>query len=409
MTVTYEDGSTKVVDVTESMFSETDKEKLNNVGQYNLTVNYGDKTATMYANVVDERYLLKEVVEANIDEDVTLTVGNSTCQIDVDNKIIKYTDVEDGWTGYTWLSNNVTYDYEPGDGCNKTLASDWAWHSKMYHTMGILDILETGKDSEGDPWTIESVEKDGINYVLTAKNVYEEYERTYKWVFNDDFLLKIECEDNDPETWEYNFNYAPITLEVLPAIKALEDSATISVGGRIEDLKSVMSKYLESDFEVSVFVNSNNTTYLYKKYDADNKILREYDSDVGEYTLYWVNGDYYYEYVDGDSSLYKDDASNWEDRCVMVSCFTFDNAFDANNITVDISDDGQYYELVLTVNDDGEVLEYKYVFNDEEIAKVDIKNNGVYMGSYTYNKTNVMLEVPADIKALEDDFDIFEP
>ena len=87
MTVTYEDGSTKIIDVTESMFSENDKTKLNNVGQYNLTVNYGDKTATMYANVVDERYLLKEVVEANLDKDITITYDDEIMKFDADNKI----------------------------------------------------------------------------------------------------------------------------------------------------------------------------------------------------------------------------------------------------------------------------------------------------------------------------------
>lgn len=400
MTVTYEDNTTKVIDVTESMFSEDDKEKLKNVGQYNLTINYGEKTATMYANVVDERYLLKEVVEANLDKDVTLSVGNNTCQIDADNKIIKYTDVDDGWEGYTWVSDNVTYDYESDEGCEKSLASDWDWQSRDCHTYSILDILETGKDIDGDIWTIESVEKHGIDYVLTATTTNEYYELTCKYIFNDDFLLKIECEDNDPETWEYNFNYAPITLEVPEAIKELENSATVNIEDVTSDLEDVMNNYLKSDFEMNIFDNSSNSIYEFQKYDADKKILKEFDPD-DEDDLAWVNGDYYYQYCYGDASLYKDNMSNW-DRHVIVNCFSFDCAFDVHNITVDISEDGQYYELVLTDEDgDGEVWEYKYIFNYEEISKIDVKCDGQYMGNYTYNKTNVILEVPDNIRALE--------
>ena len=401
-TVTYEDNTTKVIDVTESMFSETDKEKLKNVGQYNLTVNYGDKTATMYANVVDERYLLKEVVEANLNKDVTLSVGNNTCQIDADNKIIKYTDVDDGWTGYTWLSNNVTYNYEAEEVCNKSLASDWEKESYYYHTMDILNILENGKDSDGDTWTIDSVEKEGVNYILTARYevVGQDYILTYKYIFNDDFLCKIECEDNDPETWEYNFNYAPITLSLPSEIKALESSAKVHVASGIDDLNITMESYLQSDFEMSIFDNSSNTTYLHQQYDADNKIIKEIDPfDTNEGDLAWINGDYYYSYYYVTNSIYKDNISSW-DRHIMVNCFTFDDDF--ANAIVDISEDGQYYELISTSEDgDGEVWEYKYIFNDEEINEIKVTCDGQYMGSYTYNRTNVNLEVPADIKALE--------
>lgn len=156
---------------------------------------------------------------------MTVTLEDVAMKIDTDNKIMSYQDIDTKKQGYCWINNNITYNYEAEDGCDKTLASNWVEESKYYHTFDILNILENGKDSDGDTWTIESVEKDGINYVLTAKNVYGDYERTYKWVFNDDFLLKLECEDNDSESWEYNFNYAPITLEVPAEIKALESSA----------------------------------------------------------------------------------------------------------------------------------------------------------------------------------------
>ncbi|MBQ7797687.1 MAG: hypothetical protein IJ371_01025, partial [Clostridia bacterium] len=99
------------------------------------------------------------------------------------------------------------------------------------------------------------------------------------------------------------------------------------------------------------------------------------------------------------NSIYKDNISSW-DRHIMVNCFTFDDDF--ANAIVDISEDGQYYELISTSEDgDGEVWEYKYIFNDEEINEIKVTCDGQYMGSYTYNRTNVNLEVPADIKALE--------
>ena len=391
-TVTYEDNSTKVIDVTESMFSETDKAKLNNVGQYNLTVNYGEKTATIYANVVDERYLLKEVVEANIDKDVTLTVGNNTMQIDADNKIMKSTDVDDGWVGYTWINNNVTYDYASyEEGCTKTLASDWGWQSTHYRTYSILEVLETGKDDEGDPWTIESVEKDGINYVLTAKNVYEDYERTYKYVFNDDFLLKIECEDNDPESWEYNFNYAPITLEVPEEIKAKESGATVHVYSRIENLKSTMSKYLESDFELQINGES------YAKYDADNQI--SCTTEDGKQVWMWLNGDYCYTHYNGEPQLNKHDSLAWEGR-LKSYLFTEDALNESGfEYSITITADGQYYELSVTTDEDDVV--YKYTFNDDEISKIEVINNGSVNVVATYVKKSINLVVPANIKALE--------
>ncbi len=396
MTVMYEDGSTKIVDVLESMFSETDKEKLKNVGQYNLTINYGEKTATMYANVVDERYLLKEVVEANLDKDITLSVGNNTMQIDVDNKIMKSTDVDDGWVGYAWLNNNVTYDYASyEESCTKTLASDWDWQSKYWHTYSILEILETGKDIDGDIWTIESVEKHGINYVLTATTTDEDYELTYKYIFNDDFLLKIECEDNDPETWEYNFNYAPITLEVPAEIKAMESSATINVIDRASDLKDLMNDYLESDLEVSVFDNTTNTTKIYVKYDVNNNIIyREY----GEFNKwYWTNGNYWYSKESDSDRAYKENISTWESHLISVVF----GVYDLSDCTIDISSGGQYYELTVTEEDHPDVWKYKYIFNAEEISKMEVRYNDQYKEYYTFNKTNVVLDVPSEIKALE--------
>jgi hypothetical protein len=397
MTVTYEDNTTKVVDVAESMFSETDKEKLKNVEQYNLTVNYGDKTTTMYANVVDERYLLKEVVEENLDKDITLTVGNNTCQIDADNKIIKWTSET---SGYVWLSNNITYNYETSDGCYKGLVSDWRENSRMYHTMDVLDILETGKDCDGGAWTIKSVEKDGINYVLTVDSA--EGGMTKKYTFNDDFLLSIrsiDLDSNDEIESDvmYEYNYSPITLEVPTEIKSLENSATVHIASRIEDLKSTMAKYLESDLEVITFDIETSSNIATTKYDTDNNIVYYEDKEFNKW--YWTNGDYWYSKESDSDRAHKENISSWKD-CV-IECIFGEIDYNGENSEIKVSSDGQHYELITTVEDYPDSWEYKYIFNDNEISKVEVIYNGQYMGYYTYNKTNIILEVPAEIKVLE--------
>lgn len=403
-TVTYEDNTTKVINVTESMLDESSKEEIKHIGQYNLTINYGGKTATMYANVVDERYLLKEVVEANLDKDVTIQSGDEIIQIDEDNKVI------DDQGAYYWIDNNIAYSYSVDEGRvfnNKALANEYYKESRYLHSMNALNILENKDDSGRDgEYTIDSIQKDGINYILKA--TYHsgfDWEVKYTYNFNEDFLLSVVVEEPDlddeyyGETITYNFNYAPITLEVPDGIKALQDSATIEREIIVEELRSVMQNYLKSDFEMSIFDNSNNTTYLYQQYDADNKVLKQIEPGNERMIDWnWVNGDYYYSYDSDSNHIYKHALSAWE-RHLLVCCFTFDNAFD--NITVDISDDGQYYELVLTDNDDDEVWEYTYVFNNNEIAKIDVKCDGQFMGTYTYNKTKVVLEVHPDIKALE--------
>lgn len=401
-TVTYVDNTTKVIDVTESMLDATSKEKIKNVGQYNLTVNYGDKTSTMYANVVDERYLLLEVVKANVGKDLTMTSDESVIKLDTDNKIVYRHDTEDDYTFYGWVGNNCSYDYDSDEGvCEKSLISNInAYMTNTFDMFCLEDsMVIDGVDRDGGPWTFKSIEKDANNnYVLTA----DWYGTTMVYTFNEDFLLKIYEDENDGYTCTTEYDYSPVTLEVPAEIKALETSATIDVESRIDDLKwGTIESYLKSDFEMSIFDNASNTTYLFQKYDADNKILLEIDSGSNEAGWKWVSGDYYYSYSDEGIYKYDYDVSNW-DRDIMVNCFTFDEAFDAERITVDISEDGQYYELILTSEDyDGEVWEYKYVFNDTEIAKVDVKCDEEYMGTCTYNKTNIVLEVPAEIKALE--------
>ncbi len=394
MTVTYEDDTTKVVDVTESMFSETDKTKLNTVGQYNLTVNYGDKTATMYANVVDERYLLKEVVEANLDKDVTVTSSEGIMKYDAENKILHYTEGED-YTFWGWINNNLFYTNESDeDGSNKWLSGTiYDYINSEYPYSKIVDMFK-----RTDAWTIDDIEKDGLNYILTATHGDDEQ---YKYYFNEDFMYKVE-ETDGGYVYTSTYNYSILNLEVPAEIKALESGTTVDVESITWDLKDLMNNYLESDFEMSIFDNASNTTYLYQQYDANNKIIKEIDpTDDNEGDLSWINGDYYYAYYYATNSIYKYNISSW-DRHIMVNCFTFDHLFDANNITVDISEGGQYYELILPSEDgDGEVWEYKYIFNAEEISKIEVRCNNQYMGHYTYNKTNVVLEVPAEIKALE--------
>ena len=158
-------------------------------------------------------------------------------------------------------------------------------------------------------------------------------------------MYKVE-EIDGGYTYITDYNYSIVNLEVPANIKALESGATIDVENAIDDLKwGAVETYLKSDFEMSIFDNASNATYVYQQYDANNKIIKEVDLfDTNEWDLAWVNGDYYYEYCYGDALLYKDDVANWT-RHIMVKCFTFDEVFE--NCIVNISADGQYYELIL--------------------------------------------------------------
>lgn len=401
MTVTYEDGSTKVVDVTESMFNETDKEKLNNVGQYNLTVNYGDKTATMYANVVDERYLLKEVVEANLDKDVTITTDDGTVsQRDVENKIL-YCNSNDDYISWMWLNNNICYNYEVedgNDGVNKGLVSDFDDIANNTYEYLVLDMLN-GVDEDGDTWTIDSIEKDGLNYILTATAEDKDVEGvvyTHKYYFNEDFMYKVESIQTEGSSiydeTSYNFNYSIVNLEVPAEIKALESSATIHLASRIDDLRSVMEDYLESDFEM--YVNGES----YAKYDADTQI--SCTTEDGNRVWMWLNGDYCYTHYNGDPQLNKHDSFAWEGR-LKGYLFTEDVLNESVfEYSATVSADGQYYELTIATNDEEDAV-YKYIFNDNEIAKIEVSYNGSVDVIATYVKKSIILQVPTEIKALE--------
>ena len=394
MTVTYEDNTTKVVDVTESMLDDASKEEIKHVGQYNLTINHGGKTATMFANVVDERYLLKEVVEANLDKDVTLINGTLQLQVDADNKIISITDSTDkSYACYTWLNNNITYNYESDESAdaNKSLASEFTSESYIYHTMEVLDILENGFDSDGDSWTIESIEKDGLNYILTATSTDGDGERCeHKYYFNEDFLWKTEM-TYDQETTIYNLDYSILNLEVPTEIKALESSATVDIESRIENLKETMQTYLKSDFELIINDES------YAKYDADSQV--SCTTEDGKQVWMWLNGDYCYTHYNGEPQLNKHGSSAWEDR--LKSYLFSEDALNESGFeySVTITADGQYYELNVTTDEDDVV--YKYTFNDEEISKIEVINNSSVNVVATYVKKSINLEVPADIKALE--------
>lgn len=383
MTVTYDDNSTKVVDVTESMFSETDKEKLKNVGQYNLTVNYGEKTATMYANVVDERYLLKEVVEANLDKDVTVTSSEGTMKYDAENKILHYTDGED-YTFWGWINNNLFYTNESdGDGSNKWLSGTiYDYINNEYPYSKIVDMLK-----RTDAWTIDDIEKDGLNYILTATHGDEEQ---YKYYFNEDFMYKVE-ETDGGYVYTSTYNYAILNLEVPAEIKALESSITIDVEDISWDLKDLMNDYLESDFEMVVNGES------YAKYDADNQIVLITEGQ--EDTWMWLNGDYCYTYYDAEQT-YKHNSSLWESR-LKGHLFMGDALNNGDyEYSATISEDGQYYVLTIITNDEEDAV-LKYIFNDEEIAKIEVSYNDSDDTVATYVKKSINLELPAEIKQWE--------
>ncbi|MFQ6724160.1 MAG: hypothetical protein ACLRFE_02370 [Clostridia bacterium] len=394
MTATYEDGSTAVLDVTESMFNDTDKAKLKNIGQYNLTVNHGGKTATIYANVVDERYLLKEIVEANLDKDVSITYDDEIMKVDWENKVTYYSD-NDGYVSWLWLNNNICYNYETGEGIDKSLASDFDDWSRDDYMMSVFDILN-GVDEDGVAWTIEGIEKDGLNYILTAT---QGGDCQYKYYFNEDFMYKVE-EIDGGHTYISNYNYSILNLEVPADIKALESSATVDVENSIDDLKwGVIESYLESDFEMNIFDASIGDIFGTTRYDADKNIF--YIEDVERFTEWnWVSGQNYYS-KENDRDIQKFDLSGWKGW--VEECMFGEIDFYSEECSANISEDGQYYELIISFEEDGDndVWEYKYIFNNEEIARIDVKCDGQHMGYYTYNKTNVVLEVPAEIKALE--------
>lgn len=392
MTVMYEDGSTKIVDVLESMFSETDKEKLKNVGQYNLTVNYGDKTATMYANVVDERYLLKEVVEANIDKDMTVTSSEGTMKYDAENKILHYTDDED-YTFWGWINNNFFYTNESDDdGSNKWLSGTiYDYINDEYPYSKVVDMFK-----RTDAWIIDDIEKDGLNYILTATHGDDEQ---YKYYFNEDFMYKLE-ETDGGYVYTSTYNYSIVNLEVPAEIKALESSVTVDVESITWDLKDLMEDYLESNFEM-VATGDYGVT---QKYDANNKIMYESYQDWHHWS--WVNGDYRYSYEsDNGDSVWKYDASTWMDRVkeTMFMEEVLDNG-NYSSINVDISSDGQYYILTAVSNPEIETGTYIYKFNNDEIIGLTIEDEedgDSITIDCAYTKKSINLEVPSEIKALE--------
>ncbi len=387
-TVTYEDNTRKVIDVTESMLDETSKEEVKYAGQYNLTINHGGKTATMYANVVDERYLLKEVVEENLNKDVTIVNDDGSYQqSDADNKIVHYDDGA-GHTAWVWLNNNISYLYE-GDEIpemTKELASNFVNYTQDGYMMSVFDILN-GADEDG-AWTIESVEKDGLNYILTAT---QGEDCQYKYYFNEDFMYKVEEIDGD-YTYITTYNYAIVDLEVPADIKALESSATVDVENVIWDLKDTMSKYLTNDFEV--VANGE----VLRQYDADKQIMINTEEGT---RWYWVNGDDYYKVVVGGQGATKYRADDWNDEMKDI-CFIADVFNNGDNeYSITISSDGRYYKLTVITNDEDEAV-YKYTFNDNEILKIDISYNGEDTGTITYRKANVNLTVPDEIKDMEE-------
>lgn len=390
MTVTYDDDSTKEINVTESMLNASSKEKLKNLGQHNLTVNHGGKTATIFANIVDERYLLKEVVEANRDKDVNITSSKGIVgKVDMDNKIVCLKG--DDLKGWAWVKNNILYLYDTDNGISKGIGSEF--ENLVQNIYTDVDKVINGVDEYGNTWTIDGIEKDGLNYILTATQ-NEDWQ--CKYYFNDDFMYKIE-ELEGGHTESINYDYSIVNLLVPSDIKVLENGATVDVEEAIDDLEDVMSKYLESDFEMK---RSNSTNDIFEtiKYDADNKIIYYEESD-GFYEWSWLNGDYYYSKASDNSEVWKGEANYWQGW--VEECMFWEMDFDGVESSVRIIENGQYYELAVSFEGGEQIWEYKYVFNDKEICKVDVKFNGQYMGKYTYNKTNIVLKVPDEIKALE--------
>ena len=393
MLVTYDNYITKEIEVTESMLDEHSQQEVKQAGQYNLTIKFGGQTATMYANVVDERYLLKEVVEKYINKDVTISTDSSIMQIDMDNKITIHNGY--GYSFYSWIKDGVRYDYEDDDGntCyEKCLASDWEEQAKFSHTKDILNILETGRDQDGNYWKIESVKGDGVNYTLTAKRSVGSGFDVREYIFNEDFLSSIrEYEEHEKEIsgeQTFNYNYTPITLKIPDTVDTNSYMATVDYDDKVNKLDQIMSKYLEKDLEVYLYDSS------IIQIDIDNQVMNSGDNKL---SWMWVSGDYYYVYTsneEGGYTIEKYSAAKWkEDLANYV--FMRDSIY-KDNVSKSIELVGDYY--VITVQD--EEIKYKYIFNNEEIKCIEINTN-TNNEVRCYKNCKWDMTLPEGIKKLE--------
>lgn len=437
-TVTYEDKTTKEINVTEDMIEERDREDLKYVGQYNLKINYGGKSTTMYTKVVDERYLLKEVVEANAGKDVTkifLLDGNESDYIesfDMDNKVCKTQYDNDYKSDYAWLSKGITYyayvDEDEEYECYRDIdGSNWQYGSSLLNIFEYEDEIITESASEGE-YKINSVtqDEDTNNYVLNATwsiNSLTEDTTKYEYIFNDDFLLSVSIEYsnkyNNGVTNKYEYDYSPVTVEVPAELKAMEKDAIIDAYENAEAIKEMIKKTLDRDFSTSCESEvSAGVIWLYTtKFDADNKILHrlsEFEGEVVAEDYVWQKGDFaYYRTEEKDYNYLKYSKLDKVHFKNMLLAYTSYEILNLGDLSVEdqsvvINDNGDYVlTIVYDYTASNEIyIGSQYVFNSNGLVSVKNFIEGEEE-SYTINYSNkINLTVPDEYVELAKDEDV---
>ncbi len=429
--VTYEDKTTKEIAVTEDMIEERDREDLKYVGQYNLKINYGGKSTTMYTKVVDERYLLKEVVEANAGKDVTMTEysGDSIVrnEIDVNNDIYKMSclldeGVESDFVEYAWLSNGITY-MTATEGslidCYRDLdGSDWKYGTSTLYIFKYKDNLI----NESKGYTINSVEldEDTNNYILEAICPTEDDGNmvcTYE--FNDDFLLSVtRLIEVYHDTYEdvYKYDYSPVTLEVPAELKAMEKDAIIDAYNNAEVAIEMINNTLNIDFSATL---ENEEVISTIEFDANNKILHMLIEDSVSEEVYnneycWLKGDYVYNSngeLDDGVYCHKLDKEYLND-VILLQLLGFDICnfdsydWDEEEPTITIDSNGNYVLKLVEYEGDGVTVygRHEYTFNANGLVNIKVAYEGVEEEFVTINySNNINLTVPDEYIAYEED------
>ena len=426
--VTYIDETTKEIDVTEYMIEERDRENLGCLGQYNIKINYGGKSTTMYTKVVDERYLLNEVIEANIGRDVTKTtfvnsVKSDEIKLDIDNNIMYfvYKLKDETHYGYNWLNNGITYKADEHEGsydCSRDLDGS-LWKDRISKNAIFVDVDEVINENQTKygKYTITSItqDEDANNYVLDATLTRLEGSGniTYKYVFNDNYLQAI-YEDNN---LEYKYNYDPVSLTLPKEIKDMEKDAVIDADLCGERIREIFSNTLNRDFIIRETIEEDLDRLVQKRYqfDATNKILIyeviEYVLGVPSKTLekeyYWLKENYVYNYILNSSGVIKSRKrlkSTYFTDVILLQIFGHD-VYNFNNYewnkeqTINVKANGRYeLKLVRTYDYSGVTATstHKYAFNAEGL----ICMNDFYK-HFDYSK-EVDLKVPDWYAELEE-------
>lgn len=432
MLVTYDDGTSKTVDVTESMFDEADKEKLKIEGNQELTVRYKDKTNTINVTVVGTKYLLKEVWQNNINTDLTTTISGesiegesieNTFKIDRVNKQIWQTVNPNN---YVWMENGVLYSIKGGT-CYKYVDGIVEWENQLnaINFDYIEDALFENGSSEHNTYSIVSIEKEDDKYILTA-NVSSKTSTlngTIKYIFNDDFLLKVEVNYGFVGTVEYS--YAPITDSIPSEMKQLKNKSKIASQESLELFDTVIKNSLTKDMSIeSTHISNGQQQTDYVQLDRDNKIFMSTHNTNTAYV--WLETDgtggnngilythivgsnqckaeyniFQYDFMANESSLYYD--ANITDEGYRH------NGYGKHKLMSLERDDDKYILTTshIYINGEEKVGILKYTYNDQYLLSVEyIDEDGTLFNKYDYTELNI--QISDDIKLLAEEATIDE-